>query len=118
MPGWVIADQVKADLAVEDADTRDDEQLQVMVDAAVAFVERVHAGRYRFGIEGESPDLPEPGADLVLGTVRLARRWYERRRSPDGLVSMGELGAARIPSIDPDIERLLRIGRFRDPVFA
>jgi hypothetical protein len=31
---------------------------------------------------------------------------------------MAELGAARIPSFDPDIERLLKIGRYRGPVFA
>lgn len=59
-----------------------------------------------------------PTPDLILGTLRLAGRWHTRRRSPDGLVSMAELGAARVPSFDPDIERLLKIGRYRGAVFA
>ena len=96
---------LKNDLGLDDS--RDDEALQANLDAAVAFVERIY------------PDLgDEVPADIKLGTIRLAGRWFTRRRSPDGLVTMGDLGAARIPSIDPDIERLLRIGRFRGPVFA
>jgi hypothetical protein len=51
-----------------------------------------------------------------LGTVRLAARWHNRRRSPDGMLDMGELGNARIPTGDPDIERLLGIARFRGPM--
>lgn len=59
-----------------------------------------------------------PTPDLHLGTLRLAGRWHTRRRSPDGLVAMAELGAARVPSFDPDIERLLKIGRYARAVFA
>lgn len=61
---------------------------------------------------------PAPPADLKLGTLRLAGRLHSRRRSPDGLVFAGDYGSSRIPAIDPDIERLLGIGRFRGPVFA
>ena len=65
-------------------------------------------------------------ADLVggvpegvrLGTVRLAGRWYTRRRSPDGLIATADFGASRIPSFDADIERLLKIGRYAKPVIA
>jgi hypothetical protein len=32
------------------------------------------------------------------------------------MVDMGELGTTRVPSVDPDIERLLGIGRFRAPM--
>lgn len=97
----------------------DDVRLQQVLDAAVEFVQRVRSGDYNFAADPDS-ELPDPGEDdqLVLGTLRLARRWHERRRSPDGLVDMGELGSSRIPSVDPDIERLLGIGRFRGPVFA
>jgi hypothetical protein len=31
---------------------------------------------------------------------------------------MGEMGTARVTSFDPDIDRLLRIGRHRGPVIA
>lgn len=91
----------------------DDDRLQPMLDAAVSFVQRV---RPEFNYDGDlGSELPDPTADLRLGTLRLAGRWHQRRRSPDGLVEMGELGAGRVPSIDPDIERLLRIGRHALP---
>lgn len=92
----------------------DDARLQPLLNAAVSFVQRV---RPRFNYDGDlGSDLPDPTADLRLGTLRLAGRWHTRRRSPDGLVEMGELGAGRVPSFDPDIERLLRIGRHALPV--
>jgi hypothetical protein len=50
--------------------------------------------------------------------LRLAGRWHTRRRSPDGLVAMAEMGAARVTSFDPDIDRLLRIGRHKRPRVA
>lgn len=97
-------------------DTSDDELLTTVLDAAVAFVERVHAGRFAFG--DEMSDLTEVPADMWLGTLRLARRLHNRRQSPDGVFDLGELGTARIPSFDPDIDRALRIGRYRSPVFG
>lgn len=106
---------LKDDLKIDDE--RDDARLAPMLDAAVAFVERVHAGAFNFAGDLGSA-LPDPGPDLQLGTVRLAGRWHTRRRSPDGLVAMAEMGAARVPSFDPDIERLLRIGRYRRSVIA
>lgn len=59
-----------------------------------------------------------PDADLKLGTIRLAARWYSRRLTPSALIELGQLGGARVPSFDPDIERLLRIGRHRQSVTA
>lgn len=115
---WVTLTGLKVDLGVTEDDSRDDEQLAQQLGAAAAFVERVHAGRFAFGLPNEALDLPVPDEDMVLGTLRLAGRWYTRRRSPDGLVAMAELGAARVPSVDPDIDRMLRIGRYRGPVFA
>lgn len=95
----------------------DTAQLQTVLDAAVAFVERTHAGRFNF--DGESgSDLPDVPDDVRLGTLRLAGRWHVRRRSPDALVQMAELGASRVPAFDPDIERMLRIGKYAPAVFA
>jgi hypothetical protein len=97
--------------------TAHDDQLQQVLDAAVAYVERVRAGSFNF--DGDlGSELPEPSADLVLGTLRLAGRWHTRRRSPDMTVDTPDAGFSRIPSIDPDIERLLGIGRAKGPVFA
>ncbi|MFJ8966051.1 hypothetical protein ACIRG5_42345 [Lentzea sp. NPDC102401] len=91
----------------------DEQRLRRVFDAAVTFVERIHKGRFNF--TGEPSSRPLPGEDLKLGTVMLARRWDTRRRSPGGLVAMAELGAARVPSFDADIDRLLRIGRHAIP---
>lgn len=107
---------LKLDMDIDISDTRDDEVLQTQLDAAVAFVESV---RPRINYRNDLlSDYPEPEPDLVLGTLRLAGRWYTRRRSPEGLVAMGEMGSARIPAFDSDIEKLLRIGRWAKAVVA
>jgi hypothetical protein len=110
----LLAD-LKADRQI--SDTRDDDRLSAVLAAAIAFVTRVRGGDLNLSGDPDSP-LPAPGADIALGTVRLAGRWHERGRSPDGLIQMGEFGAARIPGLDSDVERLLGIGRYRGPVIA
>lgn len=110
-------EQVKADLKREEVDTRDDVAIKLRLDAAVHFVQTIRDGEFNFAGD-ELVDLPEPGGDLVLGTIMLTSRWYSRRRSPDLLIQAADMGTARIPSFDPDIERLLGIGRFRGPVIA
>jgi hypothetical protein len=106
---------LKLDLSIED--DSDDMSLRAQLAAAVAYVQRVHAARYDF-TEDASGELPAPDADMVLGTIRLAGRWFNRRRSPDGLVAAGEFGTSRIPSVDGDLERMLRIGRWAPSVIA
>lgn len=108
-------DELKLDAGIPD--TRDDEKLDLVLAAAVAFVERVRGASFNFSGDLGSA-LPDPTDDIVLGTIRLAVRWHNRRRSPDALVDMADIGSARVPSFDPDIERLLGIGKFRGPVFA
>lgn len=110
---------LKEDLSIAPADTRDDVRLQTVLDAAVAKVVELREGDFNFGggADGEA-ELPNPGPDVELGTIRLAARWHARRRSLDALVSMGELGSARVPAFDADIEQLLGVGRFRGPVVA
>jgi hypothetical protein len=105
-------EELKADQKIP-VDT-DDDSLQVNLDAAVAFVEAVRTD-LDFSAE---PEGKAPNAQVILGTIRLAARWFTRRRSPEALVDAGELGSARVPSFDPDIERLLSIGRYRGPVVA
>ncbi|MDG4790376.1 hypothetical protein O7626_31405 [Micromonospora sp. WMMD1102] len=93
----------------EDDGGQDDDRLQLVLDASVAFVERV---RSDVNFDGDlGSDLEDVSPDLVLGTLRLASRWHTRRRSPDALIQMAEMGASRVPTFDPDIERLLQIGR-------
>lgn len=109
--------ELKIDAGIDADDTRDDAGNERMLDAAISFVVGRHAGRYTFSGE-PTADVPAPDADMVLGTIRLALRWKARRRSADALVAMGELGTSRIPSFDPDIDRMLRIGRYSPTVFA
>lgn len=101
---------LKRDQEIDENDTRDDVSLQTMLDAAVAFVQDVRP-RINYTSDPLS-ELPEPEPDLVLGTIRLAGRWYTRRRSPEGLVSAGDMGTARVPAVDSDIAKMLRIGRW------
>lgn len=104
-------DELKVDMGIDPTDERDDERLTQVLDAAVAFVERV---RPEYQYDQLNPDqfgLPEPTADTRLGALRLAGRWHTRRRSPDGMVNMAELGAGRVSTFDGDIDRLLRLGR-------
>ena len=115
---WVTLADLKLDMGI--TDNRDDQILQNHLDAAVDFVQRIHPDP---GVLiGEPADWGDEGlevpADIKLGTLRLAARWYSRRKSPSALVDFGDLGSARIPSFDPDIDRLLRIGRYRDALFA
>lgn len=107
---WVTVTELKHDMNLDLTDTRDDAVLTETLDAAVTFVERIRM---------DSVDwIDSAPADVKLGTIRLAARWFTRRRSPAALIEMGDLGAARVPSFDPDIERLLRIGRYAPAVFA
>lgn len=98
---------LKDDLGINDP--RDDATLQRQLDAAIAYVTRV---------KGDEYGLFDTNADTELGTVRLAGRFYTRRRSPDGIVAMGELGTATVPALDSDIEKLLEIGRFGGSVIV
>ena len=106
-------------------DAHNDDALQLALDAAIAYVEGVHAGRYYFpGESGSSEssnvnadDLPEPDMSIWLGTLLLASRWFARRATPEFIAESADLGSVRIPSFDSDIERLLRIGRFAESVY-
>lgn len=103
---------LKHEMQIDPDDTTSDTELADALAASVTFVERVRSDVVYTGGAGG------PTADLRLGTLRLAARWHTRRRSPDALIQMAEMGAARVPAFDPDIDRLLRIGKYRGAVFA
>lgn len=107
---------LKVDAQLDTADTTKDAAYQMTLDAAIAYVMRA---RKDWNYDGDlSNPNPAPTADFVLGTYRLAYRWHTRRRSPDGIVSMGDLGSSRVPTVDQDIARLLGIDRYRALKFA
>lgn len=97
--------------------TVDDVRLGQALDATVAYVQRVRGEDFNFALDPLST-LPAPDDDLWLGCARYIGRLHARRRSVDGIINAGDQGISRIPSFDPDIERLLGIGIFRDPVFG
>lgn len=101
-------------------DNRDDAALTQVLDAAAALVERELWGDFDFDggeLDEAGHPLPTPTPDVTTGVLYQAARWWSRRRSPDGLVvDASELGSARVPSLDSDIERMLGVGRWRRPM--
>lgn len=96
--------------------TEHDVSLQLELDAAVEYVMR-----RRSDLNYNSDPLdnnPPPGSQELLGTYRLAGRWFTRKRSPDGIIQAGDAGTTRVPLVDADIARLLGIDRYSKPVFA
>lgn len=57
----------------------------------------------------------EPTHDVLLAGFLLAKRLHARKNSPTGLASYGEFGPAAVLRFDPDVERLLGIGRYGKP---
>ena len=110
-------------------DHRDDDKLQRKLDSAVAYVEDKLRGSWDFsGVEYVAPTEEErsaygfvepllpPDAKVVSGTILLASRWANRQNTPDGIIDAGDAGVIRVNAIDPDIERMLGIGRARKPM--
>lgn len=108
---------LKDDMGISVTDTRNDARLQIVLDAAVKVVELLREGDFTW-TGTPTAELPVPGKNIELGTIRLASRYHTRRNSPDALINLADLGSARVPSFDPDIEQLLGVGRHRAPFVA
>lgn len=78
------------------------------IDAAAAAASSF-AARHALGVElvdGTPVDAP---ADVRLGAVMLAGRWFQRRNSLTGVASFGDFGPAYVKQYDPDAAMLLRM---------
>lgn len=118
-----LLDDLKRDMRMADDVTRFDVPLQQTLDAAVSYVERVRSDVDFTAFSAEDPterDTTKVAVtdDLVLGTLRYARRLDIRRDSPSGMVVTDQIGATPVAGWDADIEKLLRIGRFARLRFA
>lgn len=77
--------------------TADDDLLQICLDQALSWTaDNVY-----------DTDL---AIDEVQGAiVDQSARWYQRRRSPEGVAGFSEFGAVRVMAVDPDIREKLAL---------
>lgn len=108
MVAWLLPADVAAVGNISDVDGND--TLESATLAAVAFVERQRPDL----ATGQTDPTYDPPDDVKHGAAMLAARLYERRGAILGVApSAGFEDAATILRDDPDIERLLQIGRAR-----
>lgn len=98
----------------------DDAPVPVGVDekrrAAAAVVER--ARKDLFGVDEVGAQTFAGDDAVVEGAALYAARLYARRETPAGLASYGEFGPAPVLRLDPDVERLLGLGRYAKPALG
>lgn len=83
---------------------------EVLTNALEAAEERVTSRCMDVYVQAPVPDTEPPWArpDVIDQAVTmLAARLYRRRFSVGGFEGFGDLGLARVPALDPDIEDLL-----------
>ena len=81
--------------------------------AAAAYVERLRPDLVKLDAGAVPRFLGGP--DVVEGALLLAARLVARKASPTGLANYGEFGPATVMRLDPDVERLLGLGRYTRP---
>lgn len=102
---------VKADQGI--TDTRDDVQLQAVVDAVNAVVRSWPCVKVASG--ASNWDAPEAAA-VVRGSVMLCARLWRRKDSPAGVEGFGANGAVYVQRNDPDIALMLSLGPYAPPM--
>lgn len=87
--------------------------------AAAAYVERTRPDLLKgYDDNGDGTIdryVYEPTRDVAHAGLLLAARLFARRGTPQGLASFGEFGPGAILRLDPDVERLLGVGRHARP---
>jgi len=121
---WLASDEVAAQLKLSGWTAGD--SLPANVErhrlATAAYVERarrdlvVPAVYDVDGVTVLTPATFTPPADVVDGALLMVGRLVAREGSPQGLASFGEFGPAAVIRSDPDVERLLGVGRYGRPV--
>lgn len=99
---------VRDQLDMAEADTRDDDSLQLIVDAVNSEVRGWRVSEAAVG-QDEWPARIEQGATM------LAARLHRRKGSPAGVEAFGSLGASYVMRTDPDIAMLLKLGSWTGP---
>lgn len=117
MVAWMDAAGVVAALGDNLGSVIDDAALEFWTAAAVDYVEDARADLMvvTYDVDGVTVLSTEfVATDRVkAGTVLLAHRLYQRRTSALGIVGVTSDAVASVIRNDPDIERMLGIGRSR-----
>lgn len=103
--GTVTPDEVRSYLGLPA--TADVAWLTKCADAATAYVNRLEH------VAGST--APGWDADTWAGAVMLAGRLYQSRNAPLGAAGFDAMGGVVISRTDPELARLLRVGRFLPP---
>lgn len=118
---WLSATYVLKVLGDDLAEPTDSTSLEEYVAGARSYVE----GKRRDLWAPADPDADPPTeatfvapAQVRLGAAMLVFRFYTRRTSPLGVIGFTEDGAAGMLREDPDIAKLLGIGKFGRFVFG
>lgn len=105
---WLPAADVLGHLGIDDPESAAGVDAERARLAAAAHVERARPDLFLAGVFTAD-------AAVRYGAALLAARLYARKQSPAGLASYGEFGPAAVLRLDPDIERLVGIGRYAKP---
>jgi hypothetical protein len=111
---WLPMAEVRSHLGLA-VDDPDPDGLELARKAAAAYVERVRPDRFGV-VDGE--DVATIDDAILAGAVILTARLFARRQSPAGIASYGEFGPAQVLRLDPDVERLIGVGRYARPTFG
>jgi hypothetical protein len=103
MPGWLTAQAV-----ADHAEVKGVTGASVPLTSASAAAETWVEGTARPDLDWSAVGFAVP-ADVKLGAVMLAWRWYQRRASPLGVVTAPSGDPVSILRNDPDIARLLGV---------
>lgn len=108
---WIDPADVKEWLRYADGDTSDDDVILACCAAVEPWVQRSRPDAY----VGAGVDRTyQPDAEVRQAATQLAARVVRRRNSPGGLEALNE-SVGVVASLDPDIDRALRRGRWAVP---
>lgn len=104
----ITADQLKAALGIPPADSADDAWAAQVVAAVNEYV----AGLPWVADHADAPAWPE---QAITGALLLAMRTYSARSAPLGMATLDAAGSLQVAQTDPEVGRLLRLGRYTQP---
>lgn len=115
---WLTAEKVAAVLGGDLSSAIDDASMQQFCNGTASYVEGRRSDLFVTSDDETPVTTFEPTSSVLVGAALLAYRFYSRRTSPLGVIGFTEDGAAGILKDDPDIARLLGIGRHGAFVFG